>query len=76
VIVTDDHTFSRVFTAHDVARNRFSHPARIRKGKIFGNNAAPAIGAKLYCRHFRLSIREARKEETAGLARQNWQLRW
>ena len=47
VVVADDHAPPRVLAANHVARNGVRHDARVRKGEIFRDDAAPAVRAKL-----------------------------
>src|SRR6266436_3430469 len=53
MVVADDHAFSRVLATHDVTRDRMSNNTRVRKGKIFGDHAPPAVGAESNRSHFR-----------------------
>ena len=67
MIVADQHAFARVLTANHVTRNRMRNDARICKGKIFGQNAAPSIGAESESKSWELSIREALTRQTGRI---------
>jgi hypothetical protein len=73
VIVADQHAFAGVFAADNIASDSLRHRARIRKRKIFGNDAAPAVRAKSDGGHgsARKYTRGLRATETAGLAGQD-----
>ncbi len=53
MVVADQHALARIFAAHNIPRERMGDDARVRKRKIFGNNAAPAVGSKFDRRHER-----------------------
>ena len=46
VVVADQHALARVFGANHVARDGVGYDARVRESEIFGDDAAPAVGAK------------------------------
>jgi hypothetical protein len=46
VVIADEHAFARVFATHDVARDGVRDDSGIRKSKILGDDAAPAVGAE------------------------------
>src|SRR5712692_2564680 len=52
MVVADKHAFARVFAAHNIARDGVSDDASVRKGKIFGDDAAPAVGAETNRTHW------------------------
>jgi hypothetical protein len=51
MIVPNDDAFARILAANDITRNGLSHNPSIRKSKIFGDDAAPAIGPKFNRSH-------------------------
>src|SRR2546422_11333758 len=70
-VVAHQHAARGLFGAHDVARNRVGDLAQVRKGKILGNDAAPAVGPKcdgVHCREYkrRNSAREAARRRQSS----------
>ena len=50
-VVSDQDAGAWFFRAHYVTRDRVRHGAHVREGKIFGDDGAPAVGAKSYVAH-------------------------
>jgi hypothetical protein len=50
-VEADYNSVRCIFSAHHVPRNRVNHLPQVLVGKIFGDNAAPAIGAKFNLCH-------------------------
>src|SRR5262249_47184444 len=70
MVITNNYTLSRVFSAHDVARNRLRNNPCVREREVLGNDAAPAVGAELDRAHFNQPCEYmlGREKETAALA--------
>ena len=68
MVVADQHAFARVFAAHDIARNRVRHNARVRNREIFGDDAAPAIGSKFNRLHSNCEYTRRSKSAEDGQA--------
>src|SRR6516162_11049196 len=46
MVVTDHYTFARVFSTHDVTRNRMGDEPRVLKREVLTDHPAPAIGTE------------------------------
>ena len=50
-VIADQNAGARLFRTHGVTGDRVRHFAHVLEGEIFGDDASPAVGAKLYVAH-------------------------
>ena len=68
VVVADEDALARVFAADHVAGDGGGDGARVREGKIFGDDAAPSVGAKLNRNHcIRVYARRPSRQRLGGV---------